>query len=302
MADFLSKLREVGESVTESVSELLGRDEEPADPAAPRSLDQPLVSFRDVHLSFDRPILKGVSFDLLPGSTKIILGGSGSGKTTILRLILGLLRPDAGEILVDGVDVGRLSEEELRAVRLKMGMVFQEGALFDSLSVGDNVGYRLNEDGELSEAEIESEVREMLGFVGLSPFYERMPSELSGGQRRRVAVARALLGEPPLMLYDEPTTGLDPITARTITDLIVKVRDLDGVTSILVTHQLRDAFNVARTFVFREGEEFDFRRLEDTRLLAGTEFLMLREGQVHFAGSPHELESSRDPYVREFLS
>jgi phospholipid/cholesterol/gamma-HCH transport system ATP-binding protein len=302
VADFLSKLREVGESVTESVSELLGRDPESADLAAPRSLDQPLVSFRDVHLSFDRPILKGVSFDLLPGSTKIILGGSGSGKTTILRLILGLLKPDAGEILVDGVEVGRLSEEELRAVRLKIGMVFQEGALFDSLSVGDNVGYRLNEDGELSEGEIASRVRQMLGFVGLSPFYERMPSELSGGQRRRVAVARALLGEPPLMLYDEPTTGLDPITATTITDLIVKVRDLDGVTSILVTHQLRDAFNVARTFVFREGEEFGFRRLEDTRLLAGTEFLMLREGQVLFEGSPHELEASRDPYVREFLS
>jgi phospholipid/cholesterol/gamma-HCH transport system ATP-binding protein len=263
---------------------------------------QPLVSFRDVHLSFDRPILKGVSFDLMPGSTKIILGGSGSGKTTILRLILGLLKPDAGEILVGGVEVGRLSEEELRAVRLKIGMVFQEGALFDSLSVGDNVGYRLNEDGELAEGEIASRVRQMLGFVGLSPFYERMPSELSGGQRRRVAVARALLGEPPLMLYDEPTTGLDPITATTITDLIVKVRDLDGVTSILVTHQLRDAFNVARTFVFREGEEFGFRRLEDTRLLAGTEFLMLREGQVLFEGSPHELEASRDPYVREFLS
>jgi phospholipid/cholesterol/gamma-HCH transport system ATP-binding protein len=302
VADFLSKLREVGESVTGSVSELLGRDQESAGLAAPRSLDQPLVSFRDVHLSFDRPILKGVSFDLMPGSTKIILGGSGSGKTTILRLILGLLKPDAGEILVGGVEVGRLSEEELRAVRLKIGMVFQEGALFDSLSVGDNVGYRLNEDGELDEGEIASRVREMLGFVGLGPFYERMPSELSGGQRRRVAVARALLGEPPLMLYDEPTTGLDPITATTITDLIVKVRDLDGVTSILVTHQLRDAFNVARTFVFREGEEFGFRRLEDTRLLAGTEFLMLREGQVLFEGSPHELEASRDPYVREFLS
>jgi phospholipid/cholesterol/gamma-HCH transport system ATP-binding protein len=298
MADLLAKLKEVGESV----SGLLGREETPAEAPAARTLDQPLVSFRDVHLSFDRPILKGVSFDLQPGSTKIILGGSGSGKTTILRLILGLLRPDSGQVLVNGVDVGRLTEEELRPVRLRIGMVFQEGALFDSLTVGENVGYRLNEDGDRRAAEVEREVREMLGFVGLAPFHDRMPSELSGGQRRRVAVARALLAEPPLMLYDEPTTGLDPITASTITDLIVKVRDLDGVTSILVTHQLRDAFNVARTFVFREGGEYGYRRLEDVSHLAGTEFLMLREGQILFQGSPHELQTSRDPYVREFLS
>jgi phospholipid/cholesterol/gamma-HCH transport system ATP-binding protein len=263
---------------------------------------QPLVSFRDVDLSFDRPILKGVSFDLRPGSTKIILGGSGSGKTTILRLILGLLKPDGGEILVDGVSVAPLSEEELRPVRLKIGMVFQEGALFDSLSVAENVGYRLNEDGDREPAEIEGRVREMLGYVGLAPFYERMPSELSGGQRRRVAVARALLAHPQLMLYDEPTTGLDPITATTITDLIVKVRDLHGVTSILVTHQLRDAFNLARTVVVREGEEFVYHRLEETGPLAGTDFLMLRDGQVHFEGSARELETSRDSYVREFLS
>jgi phospholipid/cholesterol/gamma-HCH transport system ATP-binding protein len=181
-------------------------------------------------------------------------------------------------------------------------MVFQEGALFDSLTVGENVGYRLREDGELSEAEIEERVREMLGFVELAPFYERMPSELSGGQRRRVAVARALAARPQLMLYDEPTTGLDPITSTTITDLIVKVRDLDGVSSILVTHQLRDAFNVARTFVFKENGAFVYNRIEDFTTLAGTEFLMLKEGRVQFEGSAHELQTVADPYIKEFLS
>ena len=261
----------------------------------------PVISFRDVWLSFDRPILKGVSFDLHAGATKIILGGSGSGKTTILRLILGLLMPDSGSVSVDGVEVSRLSEDELRDVRLKIGMVFQEGALFDSLSVGENVGYRLHED-QLPADEAEGRVREMLGFVELQPFYERMPSELSGGQRRRVAVARALAARPAIMLYDEPTTGLDPITATTITDLIVKVRDLDGVTSILVTHQLRDAYNVARTFAWRQNGEFVFNAISDLRIVAGTGFLMLREGEVAFEGSAYDLQTSRDPYIREFLS
>jgi phospholipid/cholesterol/gamma-HCH transport system ATP-binding protein len=242
----------------------------------------PIVSFREVRLAFDRPILQGVSFDLAPGATRIVLGGSGSGKTTILRLILGLLKADSGSVRVDGAEVTRLSEAEMRAVRVKIGMVFQEGALFDSLTVGENVAYRLVEDGDLDPEEVEARVREMLGYVGLSPFYERMPSELSGGQRRRVAVARALVARPQLMLYDEPTTGLDPITATTITDLIAKVRDLDGVSSILVTHQLRDAWNVARD--------------------SATEFLMLREGRVHFEGSAEELQASPDPYLREFLS
>jgi len=262
----------------------------------------PAIRFSDVSLAFDRPILRGVSFELQPGATKVILGGSGSGKTTILRLILGLLKPDAGSIEVEGAEVSGLREEELRDVRLGIGMVFQEGALFDSLTVGQNVGYRLAEDGELEEDEIEERVREMLGFVGLGPFYERMPSELSGGQRRRVAVARALAARPRIMLYDEPTTGLDPITASTITDLIVKVRDLDGVTSILVTHQLRDAFNVARTFAFKQGDEFVFNRIEDLKIVAGADFLMLREGAVAFEGSAHELVESRDGYIREFLS
>jgi phospholipid/cholesterol/gamma-HCH transport system ATP-binding protein len=264
---------------------------------------EPVISFRDVHLAFDRPILRGVSFDLGSRTTKVILGGSGSGKTTILRLILGLLKPDAGSIRVEGTEVAPLTEDELRDVRLKIGMVFQEGALFDSLTVAENVGYRLNEAGGQSDEEIEGRVREMLGFVGLAPFYDRMPSELSGGQRRRVAVARALAARPEIMLYDEPTTGLDPITATSITDLIVKVRDIDGVASILVTHQLRDAFNVARTTVRRtpDGEDaYDV--ASDLSTLQGTEFLMLREGQVLFEGSPHALSSSGDPYIREFLS
>jgi phospholipid/cholesterol/gamma-HCH transport system ATP-binding protein len=189
----------------------------------------------------------------------------------------------------------------MRAVRLKVGMVFQEGALFDSLTVGQNVGYRLNEDG-LGEDEVEDRVREMLGFVELDQFYDRMPSELSGGQRRRVAVARALAARPRIILYDEPTTGLDPITATTITDLIVKVRDVDGVTSILVTHQLRDAFNVARTFMLKRNGEFVPSVVDDLSSLEGTEFLMLKEGEVEFEGSAHDLRESSDAYIREFLS
>jgi phospholipid/cholesterol/gamma-HCH transport system ATP-binding protein len=282
--------------------DLEGGLSEQASEAAARDVDEPVISFRDVHLSFDRPILKGISFDLGPGTTKIVLGGSGSGKTTILRLILGLLKPDSGTILVDGTDVAQLSEEEMRAVRLKIGMVFQEGALFDSLTVGENVGYRLQEEGELEEGEIEERVREMLGFVGLAAFYERMPSDLSGGQRRRVAVARALVARPQIMLYDEPTTGLDPITATNLTDLIAKVRDLDGVSSIMVTHQLRDAYNVARTFVLRREDEYLTSMVDDLSVVEGTEFLMLQEGQVRFEGSPHDLQTSTDPYIKEFLS
>jgi phospholipid/cholesterol/gamma-HCH transport system ATP-binding protein len=275
-------------------------DDSPRDRRA-RPRPEPILAFREVHLSFDRPILKGVSFDLEQGTTKIILGGSGSGKTTILRLILGLLKPDSGSIGVLGSEVAGMTEDEMRAVRLKVGMVFQEGALFDSLTVGQNVGYRLMED-RLGEDEVEERVREMLGFVELSQFYDRMPSELSGGQRRRVAVARALAARPRIILYDEPTTGLDPITATTITDLIVKVRDLDGVTSILVTHQLRDAFNVARTFILKKNGEFVPSVVDDLKSLEGTEFLMLKEGEVEFEGSPHELQESGDPYIREFLS
>lgn len=299
MSEFLRRIHEV----TDGVSELLGVSASPEEEARPLALDEPVVSFRNVHLAFDRPILRGVSFDLQPGETKIVLGGSGSGKTTILRLILGLLKPDAGTITVAGVNVADLTEEEWRPVRLRVGMVFQEGALFDSLGVGENVGFQLVREAEMDEDQTEARVREMLGFVGLSAFYDRMPSELSGGQRRRVAVGRALAARPEIMLYDEPTTGLDPITATSITDLIVKVRDLDGVSSILVTHQLRDAFNVARTFARPNGMgDYGYSRIDDLSVLAGTSFLMLREGVVHFEGSPHDLVTSPDPYLREFLS
>src|SRR5262245_12051687 len=294
MADLRRRIQEV--------KELLGVAPVPEPERPPRPLDEPVVSFRDVPLAFDRPVLRGLSFDLHRGSTKIILGGSGSGKTTVLRLILGLLKPDSGTIRVEGTDITSLSEEELRPVRLRLGMVFQEGALFDSLTVADNGGYRRQEDGELTDEEIEARVRAMLGFVGLAEYYDRMPSELSGGQRRRVAVARALAAQPDITLYDEPTTGLDPITATTITDLIVKVRDLHGVASILVTHPLRDAFNVARTFMSREDGDFGYRRVDDLRTVGGTEFLLLREGRVHFEGTAHELQTSPDPYIREFLS
>jgi len=270
--------------------------------AAARDVDEPLVSFRDVHVAYDRPILKGVSFNLSPGTTKIVLGGSGSGKTTILRIVLGLLKADAGSVVVDGTEVTGLSEEEMRDVRLKIGMVFQEGALFDSLTVGENVGYRLIEEGKLEEAEIEARVREMLGFVGLATHFDKMPSDLSGGQKRRVAFARALVARPQIMFYDEPTTGLDPITATTITDLICKVRDLDGVSSILVTHQLRDAYNVARTFMIKKDDEYVTSVVDDIATVEGTEFMMLREGTVVFEGSPHELQTSTDPYIKEFLS
>ncbi len=299
--DVGDRVQDVTDRVTESVAELFGVGSADRPPERQRALDEPIVSFRDVHLAFDRPILRGVSFDLFAGSTKVVLGGSGSGKTTLLRLILGLIRPDAGSVRVDGVDVAKLDEDGLRQLRLNIGMVFQEGALFDSLSVAENVGFRLIEDGEPEEL-VEARVAEMLGFVGLQAHADKSPSELSGGQRRRVAFARALAARPGIMLYDEPTTGLDPITATTITDLIVKVRDLDGATSILVTHQLRDAFNVARTFVHRQGDEFVHHRVQELAQLAGTDFLMLRDGQVVFEGSPHELTVSQDPYIREFLS
>ena len=264
--------------------------------------EAPVIAFEDVSLAFDeKVVLHRVSFTLLPGRLKVILGASGSGKSTILRLILGLLRPDAGRIFVGGQRVDDMPEADLMAVRADLGMVFQEGALFDSLTVRENVGYRLYEESDLGIAEADVRVAEVLGFVGLADYGERMPAELSGGQRRRVAIARALTARPRILLYDEPTTGLDPITALTIDAEIIKLRDLQGVSSILVTHQLRDAFYVARHEAAAGPDGVTFGPVSPARL-DRTEFLMLRDTRVAFEGTAQQLRASEDDYLAAFLS
>jgi phospholipid/cholesterol/gamma-HCH transport system ATP-binding protein len=260
-----------------------------------------IITFREVSLAFDdKVILDRVSFELLPGRAKVVLGGSGVGKSTVLRLVLGLLKPDSGEIYINGERVDQLSEEALMPVRDKLGMVFQEGALFDSLTVRENVGYKLFEGTSMPIPEVDARVNEVLGFVGLEDFGARMPSELSGGQRRRVAIARALTAKPKILLYDEPTTGLDPITALTIDDEIIKLRDLEDVTTLMVTHQLRDAFYIASHMAVREGEALTFVPATPDKV-AETEFLMLKDSRVHFEGTLPELRASTDPYLKAFL-
>jgi phospholipid/cholesterol/gamma-HCH transport system ATP-binding protein len=267
------------------------------------------VVFEDVSLAFDdKVVLDQVSFDVLPGRMKIILGASGSGKSTILRLLLGLLRPDSGRIFVLGRRVDGARESELMQIRSHLGMVFQEGALFDSLSVRENVGFRLYEHSRHPAEAADARAHEVLGFVGLAGFGERMPSELSGGERRRVAIARAMAAHPDILLYDEPTTGLDPITALTIDHEIIKLRDLEGSTSILVTHQLRDAFYIATHQVVGSKDEVrsaarapEFGDATPEKL-AETEFLMLRGGGIVFRGRADELRASTDPYLRAFLN
>ncbi len=271
-------------------------------PAKGRPGDEPVVVFEDVRLAFDdRVVLDGISFTLYPGFTKIFLGASGSGKSTILKLILGLLAPDSGRIWVHGQSIERMPERELLAVRDRTGMVFQEGALFDSLTVGENVGFKLYEDATLPLADVRARVEAVLGFVELGPYVDRMPSALSGGQRRRVAIARAMAFKPTLLLYDEPTTGLDPMTALTVDTEIVKLRDLEGVTSVLVTHQLRDAFFVATHGATRpDGGTLIVTATRDK--VDEADFVMLRDGRVAFEGSADELRASTDAYLREFLS
>jgi phospholipid/cholesterol/gamma-HCH transport system ATP-binding protein len=261
----------------------------------------PIVVFDKVSLAFDeKVILREVSFTLITGHTKIFLGASGAGKSTILKLIAGLLRPDSGIIWVNGERIDNITEEALMKVRNDLGLVFQEGALFDSLTVDENVGYKLYEETEMPIPEVRRRVQEVLGFIGLAEYIDRMPSELSGGQRRRVAIARAMAYKPRILLYDEPTTGLDPITATTVDDEIVKLRDLENVSSILVTHQLRDAFYVAGHEATRDNGQLRFRPADD-RKLDEAEFIMLKDGRILFEGNAHELRESTDPYIRKFL-
>ncbi len=268
----------------------------------PHDSDSPILVLDRVSLAFDdKVVLKDVSFTVLQGHTKLILGASGSGKSTILKLILGLWQPDGGSIRVNGEHTSAMTEQQLMAVRSDIGMVFQEGALFDSLTVAENVGYKLYEETDMPIEDVRRRIEEILGFIGLAEYIDRMPSELSGGQRRRVAIARAMAFKPGILLYDEATTGLDPITATTVDEEIVKLRDLENVTSVVVTHQLRDAFYIATHEAIRDAAGIGGAPAGEQKA-DEAEFIMLKDGGVHFEGNAAELRASKDAYIRKFLS
>ena len=259
------------------------------------------VVFEHVSLAFDDLVVfRDLSFAVAEGAMTILLGASGTGKSLILKLILGLLRPDAGRIFVRGRRVDDMAERDLLRLRADIGMLFQESALFDSLTVEENVGYRLREESVAPEEQVRSRVAEVLGFIGLAEFSDRMPSALSGGQRRRVAIARAIAANPSLLPFDDPTTGLDPIIATTVDDEIVKLRDLRHATSILVTHQIRDAFYVATHRAVKDGGRI---RIVpgDAAAAPVVEFMVLHEGRIHFRGTADQLRATEDRYLREFL-
>ena len=264
---------------------------------------EPVLELKDVVKFYagDKPVLNGVSFRMYRGETRIIIGASGSGKSTILKLIMGLEKPDEGTIFVDGEDITKLNEQELVPVRRKIGMVFQESALFDSMNVRENVAYRLYELG-VDENEIERKVRESLGFVGLEDAIDKTPSELSGGMKRRVALARALISEPDIMLYDEPTAGLDPITSKRINELIIALRDTKSVTGVFVTHRMRDAFTLATEYATNGNNRLSFHTEGSLLCIANTRFLMLRDGKIIFEGPDELLRRADDDYIKRFLS
>lgn len=262
----------------------------------------PAIEFQNVTLSFDdKVILDSLSFTVNKGETKVILGGSGGGKSTTIKLILGLLKPDSGRILVDGEDITEYTEAQMMSVRKKMGMVFQEGALFDSLSVYDNVAYRLHEQA-VPEEEVEQEVRRMLRFVNLEDAIDKMPIELSGGMRRRVGIARALVGGPKIVMFDEPTAGLDPPTARTICELAIKLRDLEDVSSIFVTHEMNNVKYLTSEYaVVNDDGEIVFEQEGQRLCLTNTKVLMLRGGKIIFEGTDESLHKHQDAYIQRFI-
>ncbi len=261
----------------------------------------PAVVFDKVSFAFDEHVvLRDISFSIQKGSMKILLGASGAGKSVVLKLILGLLRPDSGTILVNGHRIDNMTERDLMGLRADIGMLFQESALFDSLTVAENVGYRLYEETDTPLDQVRSRIEEVLGFIGLEEYIDRMPSELSGGQRRRVAIARAMAAKPNLLLFDDPTSGLDPITATTVDDEVVKLRDLEHVTAIVVTHQIRDAFYVATHEAVRESGRLRILTVPEVDATPAS-FIVLHDGRIYFEGSATELRASRDAYLQEFL-
>jgi len=274
---------------------------ERADSAAPQPTGD-VVVFENVVLAFEeKPLLDGVSFRLPKGETKAIFGVAGSGKSTILKLALGLLKPDSGRIMVLGNDVTQMKEQDLFELRRKIGMVFQESALFDSFTVRDNVAFRLMEEGDVTEEEIDRRVREALSFVELERTIDMFPSELSGGMRRRVAIARAIITQPEVILYDSPTGGLDPVTSTTIVELMIKQRDVYKTSALLVSHRLQDAFTMATNYFDRKQNK-SAPLPPHSRTEIPVTFLILRDGKVIFDGDAQELKASRDEYIREYIS
>jgi phospholipid/cholesterol/gamma-HCH transport system ATP-binding protein len=263
--------------------------------------DKPVITFENVAIAFEQPVLQGISFQLQRGETKVLLGAAGTGKTLILKLVLGLIKPDAGRIIVLGEEVSSMREEDLFALRRNIGMVFQESALFDSLTVEENVAYRLIEETGRITDEIHARVLEALKFVELEHTANLYPAELSGGMRRRVAIARAIITQPEILLYDSPTGGLDPVTSNTIIELVVKQRDVYQTSSLLVTHRLQDAFTMASHYFDRAQNKMVPVADPSSRDLH-TSFLILRDGKFIFEGTATELLRCNDPYIREYLS
>jgi phospholipid/cholesterol/gamma-HCH transport system ATP-binding protein len=282
-----------------------------------------LISLRDIHVGFeDREVLRGISFDVAHGETKVLLGETGTGKTLIMKLAAGLIQPDSGHVLVMGHDVSEMPERELLNFRRSIGFVFQEGALFDSMTVSDNVSFRLREEA-MDETEIEARVREALRFVEMEDALGKFPADLSGGMRRRVSIARALVDRPPVVLYDSPTAGLDPVTSQTIITLILRGRDLQDVTALLATHRVQDAFGLAnfcfdkasgrvaplvsngksgglaRTLEEREKAAESGKERNETR---PTNVVVLRDGKIYFEAPADELLRTKDEYLKKFLA